>query len=59
MNTCKHGHPWTPANSYTDTRGALVCRECKRLSGKRRRNQERLRIMQALGSVREWLRLRC
>jgi hypothetical protein len=27
---CKHGHEFTPANTYTQTKGGRGCRECHR-----------------------------
>lgn len=35
---CKHGHPWTKENIYTDPRGEKLCRECKK-----QRNREHMR----------------
>lgn len=26
--TCKHGHPWTPENTYFNAKGTLCCRVC-------------------------------
>lgn len=30
METCRHGHPWTPDNIYTNPAGVQTCRACKR-----------------------------
>jgi len=29
VTECKHGHKYTPENTYTNTRGYRVCRTCK------------------------------
>lgn len=33
---CKRGHPFTPENTYVDTRGYRVCRTCQRADNTRR-----------------------
>jgi len=34
--TCRRGHPFTPANTYRFADGQWQCRECRRLTRKRR-----------------------
>ena len=31
---CKAGHPLTPDNTYTNGRGGVTCKICKRIGGK-------------------------
>lgn len=36
--TCRHGHPWTPENTYINpSNGGRVCRECHRSNHRRYR----------------------
>ena len=33
---CKHGHSYTPENTYRTKRGSVVCRECARIRDRKR-----------------------
>jgi hypothetical protein len=33
METCRHGHPWTPQNTVFNSAGYRVCRACRRMAG--------------------------
>jgi hypothetical protein len=59
MKTCKHGHPWTKANTYVMTTGFKVCMECKRASN-RKWGAKRRKLLQTLKEepVRPFRRLR-
>lgn len=46
---CPHGHEYTPENTTDNGRGGRVCRECKRIDGKRRNTGRPLG-----GAVREF-----
>ena len=35
IETCRHGHPWTPENIYIDPRGRRQCRACRRETSRR------------------------
>lgn len=37
---CRHGHEYTPENSYVDPRGKRLCRTCQRLRDRNRRSAQ-------------------
>lgn len=54
---CKHGHEFTPENTYVDTRGYKYCRACERKRGndRYRRGRESIQYHPRGMSVRERL----
>lgn len=40
-DTCPHGHPFTPENTYINAKGYWFCRECGRQSTRKREAEER------------------
>ena len=38
---CKHGHPFTPENTYTRSDGSRKCRECGRKEARERMRRKR------------------
>ena len=44
--TCKHGHAWTPSNTYTDPHGRRKCRTCERANDLRAKEKRRASVSQ-------------